>query len=159
MSILASLGSIVIFFFTIYLIYKSYKKMRSKENEISVNTKPTLVYRKWYAVCVPMCGISGAVLFNLLTFSDAERDGFEGISVLGSSCLFSAIGFYMTCVAVTGVFFVLRRMVYNKEKMLLLFVFSIPIGIVLFPVYYVYSLIIFLLESKNQKSKSIKYDN
>ena len=119
--------------------------MRCEEKKrFEISAIPTSVYRKWYAMAVPLFGFGGAVLFNLLSLSDSQRGIFNNIlySQFEATCIFAFIGFYMMSVLLAGVLFVLRLVVYNCTKeAAMLFIFSIPIGMVMFPIYYIYNLI------------------
>lgn len=152
MSISGSFVSVIMLAVMVIAVSRSYGKMRGREmREIKKISKiPTVVYRKWYAAIVPMCGIFGSVLFNLISLSDPQRGTFDGVvfSEFQTICIFSAIGFYMLCVLASGVLFVLRLMVYGNEKNNLAFILSIPVGIALFPIYYIYNGVCLIIKKR-----------
>ncbi len=151
-SLIGLFGPIITIILMVIIIFKSYKNMRSKEKVIFTNVSkiPTIMYRKWYAIIIPISGLLGALLFNILSLSDPQRGIFDNIrySSIETLCIFAIIGIYIISVLLTGILFVLRLIVYNNEKMLILFVFSIPIGLVLFPVYYIYNFVCLITKKR-----------
>lgn len=146
MGIIGLLGSVILAVFMIIVFIKWYKNMsrREKDRFSAVSSLPTIVYRKWYAAVVPVFGILGAVLFNLISLSDTQRGVFDNIvySPFETTCIFAGIGFYMTSVLAAGVLFVLRLTSYgNNKNAAVLIIFSVPIGMALFPIYYIYNLV------------------
>lgn len=145
-SIFAVFGPILLLILIAGVLIKSYKYIHHKEiiSAENISSIPTSIYRKWYALIIPASGVLGGVLFNFLSLSDPQRNflGDKEYSSFSTICIFACIGFYITVVSVTGTLFVLRLYIYSKRNdALLLLFFSVFIGIVLFPVYYVYNLI------------------
>ena len=148
-----SIVSFIILAFMVVVISGSYNKMRCEEiSKIkNISKMPTIFYRKWYAKTIPICGVVGAVLYNVISLSDPQRGTFDGVkfSEFQTICIFAAIGFYMISVLVSGVLFVLRLIVYGNEKNnLAFFILSIPVGIALFPIYYIYNAICLITKKR-----------
>ena len=152
-SISGSFVSVIMFAVMFFVVSDSYRKMRGREmSKIKKITKlPTVVYRKWYAAIVPVCGLFGAVLYNIISLSDPQRGNFDGVVLteFQTVCIFSAIGFYMLCVLASGVLFVIRLIVYGNEKSnVAFFILVIPVGIALFPIYYIYNGVCLIIKKR-----------
>lgn len=150
MSISGSFAAVVMFGLVAAAVSASYSKMRGKEMSMikKITKIPTVVYRKWYAAVIPLCGLFGSVFFNVISMSDPQRGNFDGVVFTGfqTACIFAAIGFYMMCILASGVLFVIRLIVYGGEKSNpAFFILTIPVGIALFPIYYIYNCICLIL--------------
>lgn len=153
MSIGGSFAAVVMFGLMAAAVSASYSKMRSNEmNKIKKITKiPTAVYRKWYTVVIPLCGLFGSVFFNVISISDPQRGNFDGVvyTEFQTVLIFAAIGFYMMCILASGVLFVMRLIVYGGEKSNpAFFIFTVPVGLALFPIYYIYNGICLILRKR-----------
>lgn len=153
MSISGSFVSVIMLAVMFFVISGSYRKMRGREmrNIKKITKIPTVVYRKWYAAIIPVCGLFGAIFYNIISLSDPQRGNFDGVvfTEFQTVCIFSAIGFYMLCVLVSGVLFVVRLMVYGNEKSnAAFFILAVPVGIALFPIYYIYNGICLIIKKR-----------
>lgn len=150
MSISGSLATVVMFGLMAAAVSASYRKMRGREMSMikKITKIPTAVYRKWYAAVIPLCGLFGSVFFNVISMSDPQRGNFDGVvfSELQTTLIFAAIGFYMMCILASGVLFVIRLIVYGGEKSNpAFFILTVPVGLALFPIYYIYNCICLIL--------------